>query len=182
MAEDRLADFGNIQRTTFEGRQGTDPNGVSKEFIFYKAFLNVFPSFDFNKAVERAVGLEHMDVKDAYENSVRLLEQAEVINKRDYTNDLYSKLEIQGMPQGHALVITTGLRDFPLWIDKDVCRIALNEAASSDGFIRRYYIEINPEVSLNFAASYCYEALRKIAREVVVQGNMWDIWKHDKDL
>lgn len=179
VAEDRLSDFGPIHRTTFEGRQGVDVNGIPRDFVFYKLCLNIAPNFAFDRALERAVGLEHMDIKDAYENSVRLLEKDDVINNRDYTNELYSKLEIAGVQQGHMLMITTGLQDFPLWIDNDVVRIVLNEAASSDGFLRRYRIQINPEVSINFAASYCYEILKKLAKEVVVQGETWDIWRNE---
>ena len=107
------------------------------------------------------------------------MEQDDAINNRDYTNELYSKMEITGIMQGHMLVITTGLRDFPLHIDHDVAKIVLNEAASSDGFLRRYRLQVNPEVSLNFAASYCYETLKKLAKEVVAQGETWDVWRNE---
>ncbi len=178
VAEDRLGGFGDIQRIAFEGRPGKDVKGATQDYVFYRGCLNVSDAFEFQRAIERAVGLENMDLEDVLSNATQLLKQSDMEDQRDYTNDLYSKLEVQIIMDAHALVIVTALQDFPLRVDPKICQLRLNEAASSDGFMRRYHFEINPEVNVRFAASYCYEILKTIAKETVTQGAVWDVWKN----
>lgn len=177
LAEEKLGDFGAIQKLTSEVKEGFDSDGHVKTYEFFSACLSIAPNFDFARAKERAVGLENMDVQEAYTYALRIVEaQIEDLNK-DYTNELFSSLQIVVMPEAHTIVVITALHEFPMHVNDKICFMAHSEAATEDGFLRRYYMQARPEVNLRFAAAYCYDVIKKIAKNIVTQGDTWDIWR-----
>jgi hypothetical protein len=80
------------------------------------------------------------------------------------------------------VVIMTALHEFVYNLDQEICHLVHQESASEDGLLRRFYLQVSPNVNFMDGVNYCISQAQGEVKEIVSMGDLWDIWRNGEDI